>query len=180
MVDRLMKKLGLNGKAFVPMLSGYACAVPAIMATRTLENRRDRLLTMMVIPLTSCSARLPVYTLIIAALFPAEERILGPISLGMAMMFGLYVIATAIALAATGVLGRTVFKGKAEALVLELPPYRFPSFKEVGRALWERAKDFLRTAGTVILISSIVLWGLLTFPAHGASYGRASIRSGIC
>lgn len=164
MVDRLMQRLGLNGKAFVPLLSGFACAVPAVMATRTLESRRDRLLTMMVIPLMSCSARLPVYTLIIAALFPADERILGPISLGMAMMFGLYLVGTVFALASAGFIGRVVLKGKPQPLILELPPYRLPSLKTVARALWDRAKAFLKMAGTVILIASILLWVMLTFP----------------
>lgn len=164
MMDRLMRRLGLSGKAFVPMLSGFACAVPGIMATRTLESRRDRLITMMVLPLISCSARLPVYVLIIAALFPSEDKILGPISLGVAMMFGLYVVSTATALIAAGLLGRFVFRGETPSLLLELPPYRIPSVKQVARVLWDRGLDFLRTAGTVILVASIVLWGLLEFP----------------
>ena len=133
MIDRLMRFLGLNGKAFVPMLSGYACAVPAILATRTLENRRDRLLTMMVIPLISCSARLPVYTLIIAALFPAEKSLFGPITLGMAMMFGLYAVSTALALGASGILGKFVLKGEPQPLLMELPPYRIPPLRDVAQ-----------------------------------------------
>jgi ferrous iron transport protein B len=164
MIDRLMRVLGLNGKAFVPMLSGYACAVPAIMATRTLESRRDRLLTMMVIPLVSCSARLPVYTLVIASLFPADQPILGPVTLGMAMMFGLYLAGTVIALAAAGILGKLVFKGEPQPLLMELPPYRLPPLREVARLLWGRTRDFLVTAGTVILMASMVLWAALTFP----------------
>ncbi len=168
MIDRLMRFLGLNGKAFVPMLSGYACAIPAILATRTLESRRDRLLTMMVVPLVSCSARLPVYTLIIAALFPAEQRVLGPISVGMAMMFGLYAVSTAIALGASGVLGRFVIKGKPRPLIMELPPYRIPPLRDVADLLWKRTRDFLVTAGTVILAASVVLWVALKFPRTDA------------
>ena len=164
MIDRLMQKIGINGKAFVPMLSGFACAIPAIMATRTLEKKRDKLLTMMVIPLFSCSARLPVYTLIIAALFPANKRVLGPIGLGVLMLMGLYILSTILALTAAAVLGRTVFKGKAPPLLLELPPYRFPSLKAVGRMMSERVFAFLKTAGTVILIASIIIWFLLNYP----------------
>lgn len=176
MIDRLMRALGLNGRAFVPMLSAYACAVPAIMATRTLESRRDRLLTMMVIPLVSCSARLPVYTLVIAALFPADRPILGPITLGMAMMFGLYLAGTALALAAAGVLGKLVFKGEPQPLLMELPPYRLPPLRDVLRLLWQRTRDFLVTAGTVILMASIVLWAALTFPrthTHSQDFDQA-------
>lgn len=176
LVDRLMKKVGLHGKAFVPLLSGFACTVPAIMATRTIERRRDRLLVMMVLPLISCSARLPVYTLIIAALFPADETVLGPVSLGVLMMFAIYVVSTALALVAAGILGRTVLKGKPQPLLLELPPYRLPSLRSVGLALWQRTRVFLRTAGTVITLVTIVLWALLNFPkpdAYTRDYDRA-------
>lgn len=168
MIDRVMRKLGLNGKAFVPMLSGFACAVPAIMSTRTLKSRRDRLLTMLVIPLMSCSARLPVYTLVIAALFPANEKIFGPVSLGVAMLFGIYIVSTIFGLVAAGVLGKLVIKGKPQPLLLELPPYRFPNPRDVARVVSERLLDFLKTAGTVILIASIVLWALLAFPKTDA------------
>lgn len=176
MIDRLMRALGLNGRAFVPMLSGYACAVPAIMATRALESRRDRLLTMMVIPLVSCSARLPVYTLVIAALFPSDLPILGPITLGMAMMFGMYLAGTVVALASAGVLGKVVLKGEPQPLLMELPPYRWPPLRDVARLLWKRTRDFLVTAGTVILMASVVLWAALTFPrtqAYSQDFDRA-------
>ncbi len=163
-IDRIMTRIGLHGKAFVPMLSGYACTVPGIMATRTIESRRDRLLTIMVLPLITCSARLPVYTLIIAALFPAKERIFGPVSLGMAMLFGIYVLSTVLTILVGAVLGRTVFKGHPSALLMELPSYRLPSASLVMRVLWDRTRVFLKTAGTVILIASVVLWGLLHFP----------------
>jgi ferrous iron transport protein B len=163
-IDRLMMKLGLHGKAFVPMISGYACCVPAILATRTIASRRDRLLTIMVLPLISCSARLPVYTLIIAALFPADRKILGPISLGMTMLFGLYLLSTMLSILAGAVLGKTVLRGQPSPMLLELPPYRLPSLRHVGRVLRDRTLTFLKTAGTVIVVASTVLWALLTFP----------------
>jgi ferrous iron transport protein B len=175
LMDRLMRKLGLNGKAFVPMLSGYACAVPAILATRTLESKRDRLLTMMVIPLMSCSARLPVYTLLIAALFPAKQKVLGPIPLGVLLMLGIYAVSTLLALLAAGVLSRTVLRGRRQPLLLELPPYRMPAWRDVGRLVTERVGAFLKTAGTIILIASAVLWVLLTFPRPD-TYSRDYVR----
>ncbi len=162
LMDRVMRLLGLHGRAFVPMLSGFACAVPAIMATRTMERRRDRLLTMMVVPLMTCSARLPVYTLIIAALFP-PTRMLGLPVQGL-LMVAMYLFSVVIALLAAFVLGRTVIKGKRIPLILELPPYRFPSVRVVLRMMWERAGLFLKEAGTVILLCTVVLWALLAFP----------------
>jgi ferrous iron transport protein B len=140
------------------MLSGYACAVPAIMATRTLERRRDRLLTMLVVPLMSCSARLPVYTLIIAALFPASLGVQG------GMMVFMYVFSTGMALVAAAVLGRTVLKGPKVPFLLELPPYRMPRPVTVLRQMWLRASMFVTEAGKVILLCTIVLWALLYFP----------------
>jgi len=166
LVDRLMRRIGLQGQAFVPMLSGFACAIPAIMATRTIENRRDRMLTIMVVPLMSCSARLPVFILIIALLFPAEEKV-GFISVGSLMMLGLYLLSTLLALAAAAVLGRTVLKGRRQPLLLELPPYRLPDPKTVLMTLWERARVFLVSAGTIILTITILLWFLLSFPLAG-------------
>ena len=163
LVDRAMKAIGLHGRAFVPMLSGYACAVPAIMATRTLERRRDRLLTMMVVPLMSCSARLPVYTLVIAALFPSGAWF-GLIPVRAGMMVFMYLFSTAMALTAAAVLGRTVLRGPKVPLLLELPPYRMPRLATVLRQMWMRAKMFVTEAGTVILGCSIVLWALLYFP----------------
>ena len=163
-IERLMRLVGLNGKAFVPLMSGYACAIPAVMATRTLESRRDRLITMMVIPLISCSARLPVYTLIIGTLFPAEQRVLGPLSLGAAMMLSLYFASLLLALLAAAVLSRTLLRGKKRPFLLELPPYRMPSPKTVMRVLAGKGWLFLKTAGTVILVASIILWALLALP----------------
>jgi ferrous iron transport protein B len=163
LMDRVMKSLGLHGRAFVPMLSGFACAVPAILATRTMERQRDRLLTMLVIPLMTCSARLPVYTLIIGALFPPSS-VFGLLPVQGLLMVGMYLFATLITLIAAGVLGRTVVKGRRIPLILELPPYRLPSLPGTLKMMWERAAVFLREAGTVILACTVALWVLLSFP----------------
>lgn len=165
LMDRIMKSLGLHGRAFVPMLSGFACAVPAILATRTMERRRDRMLTMMVVPLMSCSARLPVYALVIAALFP-PSHVFGVVPVQGLLMVGMYVFSTVIALLATAVLGRTIFKGPRVPLILELPPYRLPHWRTVLKMMSQRAGVFLREAGGVILVCTIGLWLLLSYPKH--------------
>ena len=163
LIDRVMRILGLHGRAFVPMISGFACAVPAIMATRTLERQRDRLLTMMVIPLMTCSARLPVYTLIIGALFP-PLRVGGWLPIQGALMVGLYGFSIVAALLAAWALGRTVIKAHRVPLILELPPYRMPHFRSIARMVASRSGDFLREAGTIIMVCTIALWALLAFP----------------
>jgi ferrous iron transport protein B len=168
LMDRVMKSLGLHGRAFVPMLSGFACAVPAILATRTMERQRDRLLTMLVVPLMTCSARLPVYTLIIGALFP-PSRVFGFLPVQGLMMVGMYGFATLITLLAAFVLGRTAVKGRRIPLILELPPYRLPSLRGTLKMMWERATVFLTEAGTVILACTIALWALLSFPRVDAA-----------
>jgi ferrous iron transport protein B len=167
LMDRLMKSIGLHGRAFVPMMSGFACAVPAILATRTMERRRDRMLTMMVIPLMTCSARLPVYALLIGALFP-PDRIFGLLPVQGLMMVGMYVFSTVVALVAAAVLGRTLFKGPRVPLLLEMPPYRMPHWPSVLRSVWRRSQLFLSEAGTVILACTIVIWALLSFPRDRA------------
>ncbi len=164
-MDRLMKTIGLNGRAFVPMLSGFACAVPAILATRTMERQRDRLLTMMVVPLMTCSARLPVYGLLIAALYPPGQG--EPFVQGL-LMVAMYLFSTVIALAAAAVLGRTVLKGRRTPLLLEMPPYRMPVWRSVLRAMWQKSAVFVREAGTVILVCTIAMWALLSFPKQTA------------
>ncbi len=168
LMDRIMKAIGLHGRAFVPMLSGYACAVPAILATRTMERRRDRLLTMLVIPLMTCSARLPVYGLLIAALYPPDaER---PFMQGL-LLVGMYLFSTTIALLAAAVLGRTLLKGPRVPLLLEMPPYRMPHWPSVLRMMWLKSAVFVREAGTVILACTIGMWALLSFP-HSAELDR--------
>ena len=163
LMDRIMRALGLHGRAFVPMLSGFACAVPAILATRTMERQRDRLLTMLVIPLMTCSARLPVYTLIIGTLFPPRSM-RGGLPVQGLLMAAMYGFSTLVTLAAAFVLGRTVVRGPEIPLILELPPYRLPSVAITVRTMLERAGDFLREAGTMILLCTIALWALLAFP----------------
>lgn len=165
LMDRIMRSMNLHGRAFVPILSGFACAVPAIMATRTMERRRDRLLTMMVVPLTTCSARLPVYTLIIAALFPAR-RVAGLFPVQGLMMVFMYAFGVGTALVAALVLSKTIapLKGRRLPFVIELPPYRMPRLRDVLLMMWERSRYFLVEAGRIIVIGSVVLWALLSFP----------------
>jgi ferrous iron transport protein B len=171
-IDRVMRAVGLHGRAFVPMLSGFSCAVPAVMATRTLESRTDRLLTMLVLPLTSCSARLPVYVLVTATVF-APGTTVGFLSAGAVALFAMYALSVVAALTAAAVLRRTVLKGPAPTLVLELPPYRLPVLSVLLRGVWQRVKTFLVDAGTVILALTIVLWALLSYPKDAAVTAQA-------
>ncbi len=160
LMDRIMRSMNLHGRAFVPMLSGFACAIPAILATRTMERRRDRILTMMVVPLMTCSARLPVYTLVIAALLPGSHLVQGLV------MVGMYVFSVLTALVAAWVMAKTVKPLKAKRLpfLIELPPYRLPRVLDVVRSMRTKSFMFLREAGTVILACSVALWALLYFP----------------
>ncbi len=172
LMDRLMRAVGLHGKAFVPLLSSFACAVPGIMATRTVENPKDRLATIMIAPLMSCSARLPVYTLMIAAFF-SGQTVFGVISLGAVIILGMYLLGIAVAIVMGWVLKHTILKGPSPAFAMELPPYRLPNLSNVGHVLWARAGAFLTQAGTVILAMSILMWVLVTFPrSHAGSSGN--------
>jgi ferrous iron transport protein B len=173
LMDRIMRSLGLHGRAFVPMLSGFACAIPAILATRTMERQRDRLLTMLVVPLMTCSARLPVYTLVIGALFPPTQ-VFGWVPVQGLLMVGMYLFATTVALVAAWVLGRTVVRARSVPLILELPPYRAPKFSATLFLMWEKTRAFLTEAGTMILACTVVLWLLLSYPktdVHDTSTG---------
>lgn len=163
LMDRILTLAGLPGKAFVPLLSGYACAVPAILATRSIPRFRDRLLTMLVIPLTSCSARLPVYVLMIGALFPPTV-VATALPMRPTVLMGMYLFSTAITVGAAILLGRLMLPAEASATVLELPPYRLPDARNVLRMVWLRSTDFLHEAGRVILVATVVLWALLSFP----------------
>ncbi|MET0412134.1 MAG: ferrous iron transport protein B [Polyangiaceae bacterium] len=165
LMDRVLRSVGLHGRAFVPMLSGFACAIPAVMATRTMERRRDRLLTMLVVPLMSCSARLPVYTLIIAALFP-PSTVFGWLPLQGILLVAMYLFSITISLIAAAVLGRTVVRGRSVPLILELPRYRLPGLGSVLRMVWLRAKSFLTEAGTIILALTVFMWVLLSYPKY--------------
>lgn len=163
LMDRLLRLAGLPGRAFVPLLSGYACAVPAIMATRSLPRFRDRLLTMLVIPLTSCSARLPVYALLISALFPASIEGL-PLPVQPLVLLGMYLFSTVVTVLASIVLGRMLLPADASSELIELVPYRMPSLRVVLGSTWRNAESFVREAGGVILVATVVLWAALYFP----------------
>ncbi|CAM3231490.1 ferrous iron transport protein B [Rhodothermus bifroesti] len=162
-MDRLMRRLGLSGASVLPLLSGYACAVPAIMAARTLDNERDRIITIMVTPLMSCSARLPVYTLFIAAFIP-NIPVLGPLNAQGLALLSLYLLGTSMAFVAAWVLKTFVFKGESAYFVMELPPYRAPQLKQIFYRMLERAKAFVTRAGKIIFGLSIVIWFLASFP----------------
>lgn len=162
-VDRVMGWVGLQGRSFVPLLSCYACAVPGIMAARTVASPRERLATILVAPLMTCSARLPVYTLLIAAFVPATT--FAGLGVQGLVMLGLYLLGAITAFVAAAVLNTTLLKGSVSVFYMELPPYRLPTLRLLVRQVWESASAFLKRAGTVILVASIVLWGLLTFPS---------------
>ena len=163
-IDRLMGRVGLHGKAFVPMLSGFACAIPAVMATRTIEGRRDRLITMLTLPMISCSARLPVYAIVTAVAFAGAPRVFGILSAGAVVLFSMYALSVCATLAAAAVLRRTVLKGPRLPLLLELPPYRVPVWSNIFLVAWRRTRKFLEDAGAIILTMTVILWALLSYP----------------
>lgn len=161
-MDRVMHKLvGLHGKAFIPMILGFGCGVPGIMATRTMENESDRLLTMMILPFMSCSARLPVYALFIAAFFTAYQG---------QILFAIYLIGIAVAIIVAFILRKTMFKGMSSPFVMELPSYKVPSLKGVLLHTWEKVRGFIKKAGTIILAATIIIWILSSVPV-GVEYG---------
>lgn len=163
LMDKLMSRVGLHGKAFLPLMSSFACAIPGIMATRTIENQRDRFATIMIAPFMSCSARLPVYTLMIAAFF-AGQTVLGFLSLGAVLMLAMYSLGIVVALIVAFILKRTVLKSPPPPFIMELPPYRMPNIRTVLQNMLTRAWLFVKRAGTVILAISIILWALMYFP----------------
>lgn len=163
LLDKLMSRFGLHGKAFLPLLSSFACAIPGIMATRTIENPKDRLATILIAPFMSCSARLPVYSLMIATFF-AGQTVFGFISLGAVLMLAMYALGIVVAIIVAFLLKRTLLKSPPPPFVMELPPYRIPNFRTVFQNMFTRAGLFLKRAGTVILAISIVLWALTYFP----------------
>jgi len=169
-LDIVMHKLvGLHGKAFIPMILGFGCGVPAIMATRTMENEGDRMLAMMLVPFMSCTARLPIYAIFIGAFFAENQGL---------MLLAIYVLGIVVALIVAGILKRTMFKGMSTPFVMELPTYKVPSLKGVLLHTWDKVKGFLRKAGTIILACSIVLWALSIFPL-GVEYGSADSVLGM-
>jgi ferrous iron transport protein B len=164
--DRVMRSIGLNGKAFIPLLSAYACAVPAIMATRTIENKRDRFATILVAPFMTCSARLPIYMLMIAAFIPNKPLLGDFFGLRAAVMLSLYVLGFVAALATAWLLKSSILRASSAPFILELPQYRFPTVRSLSLRLMDRGKVFLRQAGTVILLVTLVLWVLSHVPFH--------------
>ncbi|WP_174285618.1 ferrous iron transporter B [Sphingomonas bacterium] len=163
LMDRLMAGVGLSGRAFIPLLSSFACAIPGIMATRTIDDEKDRLTTILIAPLMTCSARLPVYTLVIGAFIP-NIRVLPFVGLQGLVMLALYVLGIVGAFVAALVLRRTVTKGASSGFMMEMPKYQLPRLRDLGIGLWSRALIFLQRAGTIILASTIILWALLSFP----------------
>jgi ferrous iron transport protein B len=164
LMDRLMASVGLNGTAFIPLLSSFACAIPGIMATRTIAEERDRLTTILIAPLMTCSARLPVYAVIIAAFIPARP-LWGPVGLQGFVLFALYIAGIGGAMLAALVLRRTVTRGPAPTFLMEMPAYQWPAPRDVLVGLWLRASAFLKRAGGIIMAVTIALWVLATFPA---------------
>lgn len=160
-MDRLMSKVGLNGKSFLPLLSSYACAVPGIMATRTIDNPKDRLITILVVPLASCSARLPVYLLMIAAMIPAEQA---STTVKVGLMMLMYFLGTFSAFVFAWIFHRGLGKKESAPMILELPSYKAPSLKGIAFHLWERTRIFIRRAGTIILGISILIWAASNYP----------------
>jgi ferrous iron transport protein B len=174
-MDRLMSRVGLHGKSFIPLLSSFACAIPGIMATRTIESHRDRLVTLLVAPLMSCSARLPVYTLLIAACIP-DRLVLGFLKLSALTLLGMYLLGVGVALFMAWLFKKTLLKGPAPLLIMELPPYKRPLVRVVLRHMWDRAKLFLQRAGTVILGINILLWFLATYPKNAEIEKRFNLQ----
>jgi ferrous iron transport protein B len=167
LMDKIMGGAGLHGRAFIPLLSSFACAIPGIMATRVIDSKHDRLATIMVAPLMTCSARIPVYTLIIAAFIP-RQQIYGWMNLQGLVMFGLYAAGIVSALSVSFVLRKVFWRSAVEPFIMELPTYKAPEFKNVARNLWQRAEIFLRRAGGIILTMSVIIWVLSTFPGAPA------------
>ena len=163
LMDRIMASVGLSGRAFIPLLSSFACAVPGIMSTRTIEDEKDRLTTILIAPLMTCSARLPVYTLVIGAMIP-NVRVLSFVGLQGLVMLGLYIMGVAGAFVVALVLRRTVTKGASSGFMMEMPKYQLPSVRDLAIGLWSRAEIFLKRAGTTIAFTTIVLWAMLSFP----------------
>ena len=174
LLDKLMGQVGLSGRAFIPLLSSFACAVPGIMATRTIANWRDRVTTIMVAPLMTCSARLPVYALLIGAFVPA--RPVGPFNLRGLVLFALYVVGVGSAMAVAWLFKRVWLKNRYQPLMLELPPYRWPDARTLALGLWERAQGFVRRVGTIIFALMVVLWFLASYPTAPAGASAVAIQ----
>lgn len=174
LMDRLMATVGLSGRAFIPLLSSFACAVPGIMATRTIADEKDRLTTILIAPLMTCSARLPVYGIVIAAVIP-DRALLPGVGLQGLVLFGLYVLGIVGAFVAALVLRRTVAKGATSGFMMEMPKYQWPRIGDVLIGLWQRAWIFLKRAGTIILVTTVILWVLLSYPKAPPNSGVSQV-----
>ena len=175
LMDGLMAKVGLSGRGFIPLLSSFACAVPGIMATRAIPDAKDRLTTILIAPLMTCSARLPVYTLIIGAFVPNAKVGGSPVGLQGLVLFGLYVSGIIGAILVAWVLRRSVTKGAAAGFMMEMPRYQWPRWRDIAIGLWQRAWIFLRRAGTIIAFTTVILWLLLSFPRAPADSGVSQV-----
>lgn len=175
LMDGIMAKVGLSGRGFIPLLSSFACAVPGIMATRAIPDAKDRLTTILIAPLMTCSARLPVYTLIIGAFIPSTNVGGSPVGLQGLVLFGLYLSGIVGALVVALVLRRTVAKGNAAGFMMEMPRYQWPRLRDVAIGLWQRAWIFLRRAGTIIFVTTIALWLLLSYPKVPEGSGESQV-----
>jgi len=164
-MDGIMAKFGLHGKAFIPLLSSFACAVPGIMATRTMKSHRNRMLTMLVAPFMSCSARLPIYTLLIAAFIPKRPVLGGWGNTQGLTLFAIYLLGIVMAWSMVMLFKSTILKGEKPQLVMELPPYRLPTLRGIIIHMWERGRFYVRKAGTIILVAAVLMWALFTFPS---------------
>lgn len=162
-MDKLMHKMGLHGKSFIPLIMGFGCNVPAVMATRTIESRRSRLITMLILPLMSCSARFPIYIMIIGTMFAKQYR--------SSVMMSLYIVGIIMAVVMSRLFSKTLFKGEDTPFVMELPPYRFPTAKAIGRHTWQKGKEYLKKMGGIILVASLIVWALGYFP-HNEQLSR--------
>ncbi len=178
LMDRLMASVGLSGRAFIPLLSSFACAVPGIMSTRTIEDEKDRLTTILIAPLMTCSARLPVYTLVIAAFIP-DRRVVPLVGLQGLVMFGLYLLGVVGAFAVALVLRRTVTKGASSGFMMEMPKYQMPRLRDLVFGLWSRAAIFLKRAGTTIAFTTVVLWAMLSFPKPPAGSPESPVNYSV-
>ncbi len=163
LMDKLMHKMGLHGKSFIPYIIGFGCSVPAIMATRTLENRKDRILTIITVPFMSCSARLPVYLLLISAIFTKYQGLI---------LTGIYLIGVLMAVITSLLMKKIAFKGQSDQFVMELPPYRIPTFRNAVIHMWDKSVQYLKKMGTVILVATIIIWALEYFPQHSPQIDR--------
>jgi len=155
-MDKLMHRMGLHGKSFIPLVMGFGCNVPAVMATRTIESRRSRLITMMILPFMSCSARLPIYIMIVGTFFAAQWR--------STVLVSLYAVGILVAAIVSRIFSRFIIKGEDTPFVMELPPYRWPTAKAIWRHTWEKGKEYLKKMGGIILVASIIVWALSYFP----------------